>query len=166
MLTLPAVRAAVQAEDPEQPIYAISTIERDLGSSLMERQGAMIFLLVFAGIAVTLACVGIYGLVSYSVNERVREIGIRMALGAVAQDVRRLVLRQTLTVVGLGVILGLGGAVAASGALRSLVYGISPTDPVTLIGVALLLPIVGLAAGALPTRRATRIHPVEALRME
>lgn len=166
MLTLPAVRDAVQQEDPEQPIYAISTIERDLGRSMMERSAAMVFLMAFAGIALTLACVGIYGLVSYSVNERIREIGIRMALGAVAHDVRRLVLRQTLTVVASGVLIGVAAAVAMSGAIRSLVYGISPTDPLTLVGVAVLLPIVGLAAGAIPTRRATRIHPVEALRSD
>lgn len=166
MLTLPGVREAVQREDPDQPIYAIGTVERDIGDSLLGRRAAMLFLAVFAGIAVTLACVGIYGLVSYSVNERVREIGIRMALGAAAQDVRRLVLRQTLVVVVLGVLIGLAAALGASGALRSLVYGISPTDPVTLLAVALLLPAVGVAAGVIPMRRATRIHPVEALREE
>ncbi|MGQ0650179.1 MAG: FtsX-like permease family protein [Gemmatimonadaceae bacterium] len=113
---------------------------------------------------VVLACVGLYGLVNYSVNERVREIGIRMALGAAAHDVRRLVLQQTLVVVCIGAAIGTAGAVAGAQVMRSLVFGISPTDPLTLVAVAVLLPIVGLASGAVPTRRATRIHPVTALR--
>jgi ABC-type antimicrobial peptide transport system permease subunit len=124
----------------------------------------MAFLLAFGVISLSLACVGIFGLVSYSVNERVREIGIRIALGAGVRDVRGLVLRQTLAVVGAGVVIGLAGAAAASGALRALVYGVTPTDPVTLGFVAILLPAVGVIAAALPMRRATRIDPVEALR--
>jgi putative ABC transport system permease protein len=164
MRALPAIREQLKAMDPDQPVYSISTVERELGDALLKRRAAMAFLLVFAAISLTLACVGIYGLVTYAVNERVREIGIRMALGAVAADVRRLVLRQVLIIVGIGAFTGLLLSVAAAGSMRALVFGVSPTDPVTLGMVAILLPLVAIAAAALPARRATRIDPVEALR--
>ncbi|MBC7897986.1 MAG: ABC transporter permease, partial [Cytophagaceae bacterium] len=164
MATLPAVRRAIQELDSDQPVYNISTIERDLGESLVQRSAAMTFLLVFSGIALVLASVGIYGLVSYSVAERGREIGIRMALGAEPQDVRQLVLRQTAIVLTIGCAIGVAGALALSGTVRSLVYGVSPSDPLTIVGVVVVLFVVGAIAGAIPTRRATRIQPVSALR--
>ena len=164
MRALPGIREQLKAMDPDQPVYSISTVEQELGDALLKRRAAMAFLLSFAIISLVLACVGIYGLVTYAVNERVREIGIRMALGAVAGDVRRLVLRQVLIIVGVGALAGLLLSVAAAGSMRALVFGVSPTDPVTLVVVAILLPSVAIAAAALPTRRATRIDPVEALR--
>jgi len=164
MQALPAVRERLRAFDPEQPVYQVSTVEEELENAMLQRRAAMAFLIVFGVISLVLACVGIYGLVNFSVNERVREIGIRMALGAAAGDVRRLVLRQLVLIVGVGSLVGVGAAIAASGALRGLIFGISPTDPGTLLAVALLLPIVGVAAAALPVRRATHIDPVIALR--
>jgi putative ABC transport system permease protein len=164
MSVLPAVREAVRAIDADQPIYSISTVEREMGNALFQRRAATLMILVFATIAMLLAAVGIYGLVSYSVSERVHEIGIRMALGAGAGDVRRMLMRQTLAVVGAGAAVGVAGAIAAGGALRSMVYGVSPSDPGTIAVVVLLLGGIAVLAIAAPTRRATRIHPVLALR--
>jgi len=164
LAALGGVRDAIHAFDPDQPVYAIGTVEQAFGDALLQRRAALWFLFTFAAIALLLACVGIHALVNYSVSERTREIGIRMALGAVAGDVRRLVLRQTLVVVGIGVTLGLAMSLAAGGALRALVFGVSPTDPVTLAIVAALLPIVGLLAAAAPAWRATHVDPVQALR--
>jgi putative ABC transport system permease protein len=166
MSILPAVRESVSKLDADQPIYAISTVEREMGNALFQRRAATLMIAVFAAIAMLLAAVGIYGLVSYSVNERVHEIGIRMALGAAARDVRRMLMRQTLAVVGVGAVVGIAGAVAGGGVLRSLVYGVRPSDPATIALVVLLLGVVAVLATAAPTRRATRIHPVLALREE
>ncbi len=163
---LAAIRQATKEFDPDQPLYAISTIERDLGNALLQRRAAMFLIGVFALIALVLASVGIYGLVSHSVQERVREIGIRMALGADGKAIVRLVMRQLLTVVGVGSALGLAGSIALSGSIRSLVYGISATDPMTLVGVILLLIAVAVAAAALPAIRAARVHPVTAVRAD
>jgi ABC-type antimicrobial peptide transport system permease subunit len=163
---LGAIRDVAKELDPDQPLYRISTIERDLGNALLQRRAAMLLIGIFAVIALVLASVGIYGLVSHSVQERVREIGIRMALGADGNAIVRLVLRQILTVVGIGSALGLAGSIAVSGSLRSLVFGVSATDPVTLVVVVLLLAAVATCAAAIPAVRAARVLPVTAVRAE
>jgi putative ABC transport system permease protein len=164
MALLPAVRRTVAELDPQQPLYAIDTLEGRLGDAMLQRRAAALFIGIFAGIAVVLAAVGIYGLVTYTVNERVKEIGIRMALGADAARVRRLILRQTMTIVGAGAVLGVAGAFAAGGAMRRLAFGVSATDPLTIAGVTALLLVVGVVATLAPTRRATRLPPTLALR--
>ena len=123
-------------------------------------------LLVFAGIAVLLATIGVYGVVSYSVSQRTQEIGIRVALGARAGDVSRLVLREGLLLGGLGVAVGLAAALACTRVLGSLLFEVTPTDPLTLGVVACLLLAVAVAATLWPARRATKVDPMVALRYE
>ncbi|MEW5919118.1 MAG: ABC transporter permease, partial [Gemmatimonadota bacterium] len=163
---LSAVRDLAKEVDPDQPLYAISSIEQDLGNSHLQRRAAMFLIATFALIALALASVGIYGLVANSVQERVREIGIRMALGADGGSIVRLVMRQIMTIVGVGSLLGLAGAVAMSGSMRSLVFGISATDPLTLVAVVVVLVAVAAFAAIVPAMRAARVHPVIAVRTD
>ena len=161
---LPAVRRTISTLDPDQPVYMIQTLERAFAESVSQRRIAMLLIAVFAGVALALASVGVYGIMSYLVSERTHEIGIRMALGAHHGDVLRMVLRQSVTLAGVGLVLGLAGALALSRALASLMFGVSATDPGTLAGVALLLLVVAALAALIPARRASRVSPVEAMR--
>ena len=120
----------------------------------------------FAGLALVLASIGIYGVLAYHVEQSTHEIGLRMALGAQQRDVRRFVLRQGAVLAGLGVTIGLVGAFATARFLSSLLFGITPTDPASFIGVALLLSLVAMTAAYLPARRATQVDPMVALRYE
>jgi putative ABC transport system permease protein len=124
----------------------------------------MVLLGIFAGVALALASVGVYGIMSYTVAERTHEIGIRMSLGAAAGDVVRMVLRQSVLLASVGLAFGLAGAIALSRVLKSLLFGISATDPPTLAGVALLLLAVATAAALVPAWRASRVSPLEAMR--
>jgi putative ABC transport system permease protein len=164
MALLPAVRGTIATLDPEQPIYAIRTLEDAFGDSISQRKAAMVLLSIFAGIALVLAAVGIYGLMSYMVNERRHEIGIRMALGAAARDVLVLVVRETGVLVAIGVVLGVAGALALSRVLGRIAFEVRGSDPATIGGVAVLLAAVALAATLAPAWRATRVAPVVALR--
>ena len=161
-----AARAEVKAFDPNQIIWRTETLEQLLGTSVAPRRFNMLLLGIFAGVALVLAAVGLYGVMSYSVSWRTQEIGIRMALGAKRADVLRLVVRQgmTMTLIGLGV--GLVGAFLMSRVLISLLYGVSPTDPLTFSVVSIVLLIVALLACLIPARRATRVDPIVALRTE
>jgi putative ABC transport system permease protein len=126
----------------------------------------MVLLGAFAAVALLLAALGIFGVLSYAVTQRQREIGIRVALGAHPQDVLRMVLGNAAGLVGAGVLAGLASALALSRTMTSLLFDLSPTDPVTLLGVAALLAAVALLASYLPARRATRVDPLVALRSE
>jgi len=163
---LPAVRRTIASLDPLQPVYLIRTLDDAFAEAVSQRRAAMLLITIFAGVALMLAAVGIYGLMSYMVNERTHEIGIRMALGAAGNDVLGLVVRQTIRLVTIGAVLGIAGALALGRALTSMVFEVRPSDPTTLTVVTALLMLVALAATLVPAMRATRVTPLVALRRE
>jgi len=166
-LTLvPMIRREVQALDPDQPLGSVSTMDKNIGNSLATRRLTMALLGTFAVLALLLASLGLYGVMALSVTQRTRELGIRMALGAARADVFRLVLGQGVALVGVGIGAGLLGAIAASRALRSLLYGVGPLDPSAISIAIVALVTVALVACFLPARRATLVNPIEALRTE
>jgi putative ABC transport system permease protein len=141
-------------------------MESLMSDSVASQRFSMILLMVFAVLALLLAAVGIYGVISYVVGQRGHEIGIRMALGAQPQDILRLILGGGGKLAGIGVVLGLAAALGLTRLMASLLYGIGPTDPLTFAGVALLLMLVALAAAYIPARRAANLNPMAALRDE
>lgn len=161
---LPALREAVRAADPELPIYDVSTMERLVRGDTSDRHVAVQTLTGFAGAAVLLAALGLYGLLAQMVRERRTEIGLRMALGASGRGVVRLFLREGAQLVGAGLVLGIILAYAARGTIASLVYGVSPGDSATYVAVAVLLAAIGLGACAIPAWRAAHLDPMQALR--
>jgi putative ABC transport system permease protein len=161
-----AARAEVKAFDAKQIIWRAQTLEQLLSTSVAPRRFNMLLLGIFAGVALVLAAVGLYGVMSYSVSWRTQEIGIRMALGASRTDVLRMVVRQGMTMTLIGLALGLIGVFALSRVMVGLLYGVSPTDPLTFTGVSVVLLIVALLACLIPARRATRVDPIVALRTE
>jgi putative ABC transport system permease protein len=165
-LIAPAARAALQQLDPELPLAGVATMDQLLADSLSRSRFTMLLLGIFAGVALVLAAVGIYGLIAYSVTQRTQELGIRIALGAQRRDVLRLVLAQGTRLTFLGVALGLFAALALSRLLAALLFNVSATDPLTFAGVAALLAAVALLACFIPARRATRVDPIVALRYE
>jgi putative ABC transport system permease protein len=162
----PAVRQAVWSLDKDQPVVDISTMEDLLWVSLARARFSTVVLGVFAGMALLLAVTGIYGVVSCGVAERTREIGIRVALGAQRTDVLRMVLRQGLTLAGVGIAIGIAVALGATRLLTSLLFGTSPSDPATFASVAGLLIAVALSACYVPARIAMKVDPMVALRYE
>jgi len=161
-----AARAAVREIDRNLPVPDGLTMYARLVRSMSDRRYPMLLLSIFAGLAVLLSAVGLYGVLAYAVSQRTAEIGIRMALGAQVRDVVRLVVTQGLRVVALGIAIGLAGAVAATRVLRGLLYGVGATDPQTLLLVSLGLLGVAALAAYLPVRRATKVDPMVALRYE
>ncbi|HEU4628405.1 MAG TPA: ABC transporter permease [Gemmatimonadaceae bacterium] len=160
------VRAAVRELDPDLPIDALTTMRQLMSESVTRQRFYATLLAVFAAAALVMSAAGIYGVVSYTVTRRTREMGVRLALGATAGDVLRLVFGRAGLLAGAGLLLGGLGALAATRVLRSMLFEIAPTDPRVLGGVAALLAVVALAATWLPARRATRVDPVQALRAE
>ena len=163
---IPAVRGEVKSIEPNLPLTNARTMEELLSTSLYPARMGAILLGAFGLLALLLASVGLYGVMSYSVSRRTREIGIRMALGARGGDVLRLVLRQSMTLVVFGVLLGLAAAFAATRVLVGFLYGVSPTDPSAFIGIAVLLTIVSLVASLVPARRAAHVDPLVAFKYE
>lgn len=161
-----AIRSEVQAIDPNLPIFEVKTFEEHMRFALFPSRVAASVLGIFGMIALLLAAMGIYGVTSYAVAQRTHEIGIRMALGATVIDVLKLMLSHGLKLTVIGVCFGLIGAYVVTGAITSLLYGVSATDPVTFVFVSLMLIAVALLACYLPARRATRVDPLVALRYE
>ena len=161
-----SIREAIHEVDKDQPIYRVMTMEQVVSNSVLQKRFAMVLLGIFAGVALLLAAVGIYGVMAYSVTQRTHEIGIRMALGAQQKDVLALVVRQGMLMTGIGVAIGLGGAYLATKLMVSLLFGIGTHDPLTFVGIPLLLGGVALIACFVPARRATRVDPMIALRYE
>jgi putative ABC transport system permease protein len=162
----PAVEAAVGQLDKDLPLFSVKTMDRLLDESMARERMAMLILAVFAVVALTLASIGLYGVVSHGVTERTHEIGIRMALGAEARDVLGLVVRQGLSMAAIGTAIGVAGAVALSRAIRGLLFGITATDPLTFAVVVATLLGVATIACCVPAWRATRVDPTQALRSE
>ncbi len=162
---LPAARDIVRTLDPDVP-PGFSTFSQVFSASLETRRFNLILITVFAGTALLLSMAGIYGVMAYSVARRTRELGVRMALGASAGNVLRLVLSQGMSTAAIGVAVGIAGSYALTRTMQSLLFGVSATDPLTFAGVALLLALVALLASYLPARRATRVDPTVALRYE
>jgi len=158
------IRDQIRAVDRDQPVYNIQTMEHKLAASVAPRRFSVILLSAFAGLALTLALVGIYAVMYSSVAERTCEFGVRMALGAEPSDVTKLVISHGGRLVAAGLILGLAGAWAATRLLKTLLYGVTATDPLTFAAVALLLLAVAMLASYIPARRASRIDPMVALR--
>jgi predicted permease len=163
---VPAIRQAVREVDPNLPLAGISTqVEVANESVTIERMFARL-LSFFGLLALLLAAIGLYGVMAYSVTQRTKEIGIRMALGAQRHNVLKLVLSQGIILTLIGVALGAGGAIGLTRLVKSLLFGVSATDPVTFVAIALLLSVVALLATYIPARRATKVDPLVALRYE
>ncbi len=161
-----AVRSAVLAIDPDEPVYGIRTMDQWLEESIGQRRVTLILLGSFAGLALLLAAIGIYGVMTYNITQRTHEIGIRMALGAQTGDVLQLFVGQGLRMALLGVVIGLAAAFGLSQLLSSLLFGVSARDPLTFAAVAIALTGVALAASYIPARRAMEVDPMVALRYE
>ena len=161
-----SIRQVSRQMSPDQVVYAAQTMDEIIAGSLADRRFSMILLGAFAALAVLLSTIGIYGVVSYIVSQRTREIGIRVALGATHVDVLRTVLFQGAKMTGIGILVGLILSIAVTRLLATLLFGVSATDPLTLAAVAVLLAAVSLAATYIPARRASRLDPTTALRYE
>jgi putative ABC transport system permease protein len=161
-----AVQAAIHRVDPQQAVSGIETMEEVASDSMAQPRLQVTLLLVFGAIAALLAIAGVYGVLAYSVEQRRREIGIRVALGALPGDVSGRILRESLVLGMAGVAAGLAGALAVTRLLRSLLFEVKPNDPLTLLCAAAVLLVVVIAAALIPARRAARVDPMVALRYE
>jgi putative ABC transport system permease protein len=158
-----AVRRQILALDKDQAVFNIETMEQLVSDSIALRRFSMFLLGVFAALALLLAAIGIYGVLAQSVSQRTHEIGIRMALGAQACDVLKLVVRQGMSLTAVGIAVGLLGAFALTRLLASLLFGVGPTDPNTFIWIPVLLAAVSFLACFIPARRAAKLDPIKAL---
>ena len=163
---LTAVKRAIREVNPNQAFARTATMEELVSDSLKERRFNLFVLGLFAVIALLLATIGIYGSISYSTRQRTNEIGVRIALGAQSRDVMRLIVGQGLWLAVVGVMIGIGAALLLTRAIKSLLFGVSPTDPLTYLAISILLLLTALVASLIPARRATKVDPLIALRSE
>jgi putative ABC transport system permease protein len=163
---IPAVRAAMRDIAPGLPVYDLRTMESRVGDSTAYARFSTLLLALFAAVALALATMGAYGVIAFSVSQRTRELGIRMALGAQPGDVVRMVVRGGLLVAGIGAAIGLGVAMTSTKVLQSLLYEVTPTDPITFVFIVGILMLAVTLASWIPARRAARIQPTVALREE
>jgi ABC-type antimicrobial peptide transport system permease subunit len=163
---IPAVREVVRRVDSNLPLNQVRTQSERINALLTQERVVARLSSFFGSLALLLACIGLYGLLSYEVARRTREIGIRMALGAERLDVTRLILQRGILLTLFGVVAGAGGGLAITRVLSTLLYGVKPADPPTYLAVSLLLVAVALLASYIPARRATKVDPMVALRYE
>src|SRR6185503_2654384 len=161
-----AVRQAVWAVDKDQPISNVRTMDHVLATAVSRERFQTLLLALFATLALALACVGLYGVISYAVVQRTHEIGVRMALGAQPGDVLRLVINQGMLLTLIGLVLGIAGAFAVTRVMTEMLFGVTATDPLTFAGVPLVLSVIAFLACYTPARRATKVDPLGALRYE
>jgi ABC-type antimicrobial peptide transport system permease subunit len=161
-----SIKKEIRDIDPDLPMTAISTMTQRVDESLARRRFGMVLLAVFAGLALVLATMGIYGVMAYLVSQGTRELGIRMALGATRRNILNLVVRQGMLLAFAGLAIGLAGAFALTRLLRSLLFGVEATDPLTFGAIAILLSATALLASYIPAQRAARIDPMVSLRCE
>ena len=161
-----AITGIVRQMDPDLVVANVRTMEEVVSDSVAERRLTMMLLAVFAGAALLLAAVGIYGVIAYSVTQRTQEIGIRMALGAQRGDVLRMIVGQAMALTAAGIVSGAFGAILLTRVMTGLLFNVKPGDPLTFAAVAVVLALVAASASYIPGRRATRVDPVIALRAE
>jgi putative ABC transport system permease protein len=161
-----AARGAMQEIDKDLPVYNIKAVNDVISESVAPRRLNMLLLGIFAGLALVLAAVGIYGVISYSVSQRTREIGIRMALGASHTSVLRLVVGEGMILAVIGVTIGVVASFFLTRLMSTLLFGVSTTDPITFVAISLLLTSVSMVASLVPARRAMKVDPMVALRYE
>jgi putative ABC transport system permease protein len=161
-----AVTGQIRSLDPDLPIYRMRTMGERVASSLAERRFSMLLLTLLAAVALALAAIGVYGVMSYLVSQGTRELGIRLALGAAPRDVLRLVVRQGMLVASAGMAIGFVGALVGTRYMSALLFGVAAADPLTFAAMALALTLVALLACYVPGRRAARIDPMVSLRAE
>jgi putative ABC transport system permease protein len=154
----------VQSVDPGIPVFAVRTLNEVVAKSLADRRFALTILAVFAGVALLLASIGIYGVMAYTFSQRTHEIGVRVALGAQRSDILRMALGEGMLLVAVGLGVGLIGAAIVTRFLRSMLFSVTATDPLTFASIALLLAAVALLACFIPAQRATQVDPLVALR--
>ena len=161
-----AIREQLRQLDPAVPMYGVKTVDELLAQSRAPARSSMLLVGLFAVLAVTLAVIGVFGVLSYSVTQQTTELGIRMALGATARRVKLLVLGQGMMPVVAGVVAGIGGALALTRFMQTLLFNVEPTDPVTFVAVSVLLAAIAAVASYVPARRATRVDPVSVLKQD
>jgi putative ABC transport system permease protein len=166
MLMAHAVEDTIHTVDPALPVFAQRSLEQSISVAYFAQRMGGSLLGVFGALALALAAVGLYGVLAYSVTQRSREVGIRMALGAARRDVLRLVLMQGLRLAAIGLAIGLAAAIAVTRLMSAMLFGVSPRDPLTIVSVSLLMIAVALGASLLPAYRATKIDPILAIRHE
>lgn len=161
-----AVRGVIRGLDKDLPLFRVTVMAQLVADSMAQRRFAMTLLVIFAGVALALAAVGLYGVMSYTVTQRSHEIGIRMALGAQRGAVVKMIVRRGIGLAVIGVALGLGGAFALTRLMANLLFGVKASDPLTFTAIGALLTLIALLACFIPARRATKADPLVALRYE
>jgi ABC-type antimicrobial peptide transport system permease subunit len=159
-----AVRREVQAVDPAQPIYAVNTMNLVIENTVKDKSMNTTLLSVFAGVSLLLAVIGVYGVMSYTVAQHTREIGIRMALGAQPRSILKLIVGRGLVLVSTGAVIGVAASFGLTRFIENMLFGVTPTDPLTFVMIVALLGLVALLACLIPAQRAMRVDPIVVLR--